>query len=71
MKIYIKRLGDEPIEEFDVSPQDTIESLMYQVQGRIGMPPDQQRIIFAGKQLETGRTFADYGVQLESTLHLV
>ncbi len=70
MQIFVRVMCGKTI-TLEVEESTTLQEVIDMLQGKSGVPADEQRLVFVGKQLEPGRTLADYNIQKESTLHLV
>ena len=67
--LYVKTLTGKTV-TLSVQPEHTVEQLKQKVQDKVGIPADEQRLVYAGMQLEDGRTVEDYNIRKESTLHV-
>ena len=70
MQIIIKTLLGKRI-DMEVNPYDKIEKIKGDLESKVGFPPDQQRLIFCGVQLEDNKTLSDYNIVDKSTIHLI
>ena len=70
IQVFVKTITGKTV-TFDLDPNDSVESVKALIHDKEGVPPDQQRLVFGGKQLEDGKTLKDYDIQSESTIHLI
>ena len=70
MQIFVKSLTGQCM-TFDVDRNESIDVIKAKIQEKQGIPQEQQRLIWAGKDLQIGKTLSDYNIQQDSTLHLV